>query len=193
MGEVRVDELKVGLRSRMKQLRNALSAEERAATDKAICEKLCATEEFRRADVVLSYLSFGAEVDTRGIIERAWDSGKVVALPRCTGPRQMRWFRVSNFNGLEKSSFGVEEPPLNELVEQHINEAARVLAVIPGLAFDAHGYRLGYGGGFYDAFLSEFSGRSVGLCRAVQQVESLDTLGVIGEFDLPVDIVVTER
>lgn len=177
---------------RMKAVRRAIPADERAAIDAAICERICALPQFQEADVVLTYLSFGAEIDTRGIIERAWSLGKAVALPRCVGPRRMRWFRVASLDNLETSSFGVDEPRIDEAAEQHLTAEKDMVALVPGLAFDERGYRLGYGGGFYDTLLSDFAGASVGLCRQAQFVKSLEELGVIGEFDLPVDIVITE-
>lgn len=180
------------LRARMKAVRRAIPAGERAAIDAAIRDRVCATPSFQEADVVLTYLSFGAEIDTRGIIERAWQLGKAVALPRCVGPRRMRWFRVESFDNLETSSFGVDEPRIDEAAEQQLATGENMVALVPGLAFDARGYRLGYGGGFYDTLLADFVGTSVGLCRKAQFVESLEALGVIGEFDLPVKRVITE-
>ena len=183
---------KAELRARLKALRNGLPAAERAKADAAICENVCSMPQFKEADVVLAYLSFGAEVETRGIIGRAWQEGKAVALPRCTGPHQMRWFTVGDLDGLQKSPLGVEEPPENDANELLTDASARMVALVPGLAFDAEGYRLGYGGGYYDAFLASFPGYSIGLCRNVQQVESLKELGAVGVHDIPVDMVVSE-
>ena len=177
----------------MKALRGGIPASERAAIDAAICERVCAMRPFQQAGAVFTYLSFGAEVDTRAIIERAWAQGKAVALPRCVGPRRMRWFRIEDFGNLQTSPFGVEEPPLDEsreLVAAGGLGVAHAVALVPGLAFDGQGYRLGYGGGFYDTFLADFPGTSIGLCREAQRVDSLSDLGAVGPFDLPVDLVV---
>ena len=141
---------------------------------------------------MLPYLSMGAEIDTRGIIERAWQAGKTVALPRCTGPRQMRWFRVESLDNLQKSAFGVEEPPIDDATEQLLTTGERMVAIVPGFTFDDAGYRLGYGGGFYDTFLADFDGPSIGLCRSAMRADDLSALGVIGEYDLPVTKVVSE-
>ena len=183
---------KEALRARMKSLRGAISADERKAVDRAICANVLAMPQFETADVVLTYLSFGAEVDTRGIIEESWRAGKEVAIPRCVGPRRMRWFRITGFDDLEKSPFGVEEPRIDDAAELLVSKGGSMVALVPALAFDRRGYRLGYGGGFYDTFLAEFSGKSIGLCRSAQFAESLDDLGVIGEYDAPVDFVATD-
>ncbi|MBQ9043398.1 MAG: 5-formyltetrahydrofolate cyclo-ligase [Eggerthellaceae bacterium] len=183
---------KDGLRARMRAVRKAIPADERASIDAKIAECVCTSPEFQSADVVLTYLSMGAEVETRAIIERAWELGKVVALPRCVGPRQMRWFKVTSLDSLELSPFGVEEPYIDEAAEQTLSTGERMVAIVPGMAFDDEGYRLGYGGGFYDTFLADFEGPSIGLCRSAQHIPSLKAEGVIGEYDLPVDLVISE-
>lgn len=184
---------KDALRTSFKRLRTALSSEERARIDAAIAQRVCNAPEFQNAQVIASYLSFGAEVETRGIIERAWREGKTVALPRCVpASRCMRWYLVDSFEGLERRAFGMQEPA--EDPAREIDPAAKkgVLAIVPALAIDEQGFRLGYGGGYYDAFLAGFSGVSVCLCREAQVVENLAALGARERYDIPVDAVVTE-
>lgn len=181
------------VRKRMRSFRNALGADLRARTDSAICDRLVATEEFQQADTVFSYLSFGSEVDTRELIGLAWDAGKTVALPRVEdGHYTMGWYIVESFDGLKRSSMGVEEPDPEP--ERLIDPAGceRPVAIVPGLAFDMSCYRLGYGGGYYDAFLSTFTGTPIGLCRECQFIGSLKALGIQEEHDKPVRFVVTE-
>lgn len=191
-GDGRIDENKAALRKEMRALRSSLTPEERSCADGAISDRVCTLPEYERADTLFAYLSFGAEVETRAIIERAWQDGKEVALPRCTAPREMRWFKVTDFDGLEKSPIGVEEPRICDELEIMPADRASSLALVPGLTFDEAGYRLGYGGGFYDAFLSEFPGVSVGLCRAVQRSANLIERGVIDSCDKAVDVVVSD-
>lgn len=192
MGEL--DGAKRGLRRQMKALRDGLGAEERERVDGAICANLLSLAAYQRADVVLPYLSFGSEVDTRRLIGHALDAGKIVALPRVVeGERAMRWYRVFGLDGLERSALGVEEPPVDPVREVDPLASSRALAIVPALTFDAQGYRLGYGGGFYDAFLAVFPGVSAGLCRDVQFVDDLHGLGVVEAHDLSVDVVVTEQ
>ncbi len=180
------------LRVRMRTVRKALSDAERLQIDSAICKRVCDTLQFQEAEQVLTYVSMGFEVDTRHLIQYAWDAGKAVFAPRCVGLRTMRWFQIESFTGLQKSSFGVEEPLEDSSVEYIPSSDENALALVPGLAFDLQGYRLGYGGGFYDTFLAQFSGLSFGLCRSIQLVDNLRTQGVIGEYDKPVDYVITE-
>jgi 5-formyltetrahydrofolate cyclo-ligase len=191
--ETMSDEKKRALRTKYRVIRKEMGAEERARVDRLIARRLEVLPEWEKADLVLAYLSFGSEVDTHGLIEAAWSTGKRVAIPYCLpGTRDMVWYRVMSYDGLAKSSFGVLEPNPETFEQVNPESGLAPLAIVPGLAFDSLGYRLGYGGGFYDTFLSGFSGKSVGLCREGQMVESLSDLGVIDAHDLPADVVVSE-
>ena len=190
MGDKTLNSRKAEARKRLKALRAGIPVDERTQIDAAIAARVLRTREYENASTVLPYLSFGAEIDTRPIIENAWASGKLVALPRCVdGTRYMTWHRVDGFSALITSRLGVEEPVYDASTLVHPDDFENALAIVPGLTFDECGYRLGYGGGFYDVFLSGFKGTAMGLCRSSQLSERLD---VIDKFDLPVDIVVTE-
>ena len=184
------------LRAQLKRARVQRSPEERTATDAAIAARVVALPAFRAAPLVATYLSFGAEVETRGVIEAARAAGKVVALPRCVpDTRRMRWYAVctpDELAHLGRSSFGVLEPAEDPAREVDLTCCPDAVALVPGLAFDLHGHRLGYGGGFYDTFLAAFPGASIGLCREAQLVASLAAQGAVGEHDVPVDVVATE-
>ena len=106
-----IDIRKTERRRELKKARAALPDETRNQMDAAIAQRVMALPEYESADLVLPYLSFGAEIDTRAIIRDAWSRGKTVALPRCVeGTRLMRWYRVDSFDGLVTSRFGVDEP-----------------------------------------------------------------------------------
>ena len=185
---------KKSLRAQLKAQRAALTLDERAAIDAQIAEQVCALPEWEHAEVVCAYASFADEVDTWKLIERAWDAGKMVVLPRVVeGTRQMQWFAVSSRGELVRSAWGIEEPANDaekEIDVRSLSHARPALAFVPGLAFDAHGYRLGYGGGFYDCFLGEFGGCAIGLVRSAF---FFDELSCLEAHDLPVDCVVSER
>ena len=187
---------KSNLRARLKASRAAIPADERAAIDAAICERLVETSEYEKCEIILTYLSTEREVDTRDLVMRAIADGKRVALPRCVpGTREMSWHLVKGLDGLVTSSFGIEEPPDEDdtLVRPDTLKHARALAIVPALAFDEAGLRIGYGGGFYDTFLPSFPGTTVGLCRESHLLESLAAKGVVEERDRAVSLVVTER
>lgn len=188
-----IDACKRELRRELKLRRNSLSAEERACAAEAIALRLFGLPEYQAADVVLSYLSFGSEVETRRIIERAWGDGKLVALPRCNAQsHSMTWYKVDSLDGLEESALGILEPSPARAQAIDLRDFVEPLAIVPGLAFDKQGYRLGYGGGYYDRFLANFNGVSVGLCYEALLHPSLRALGVVDTYDVPVDTVLTE-
>ncbi|MBQ9620485.1 MAG: 5-formyltetrahydrofolate cyclo-ligase, partial [Atopobiaceae bacterium] len=144
MGIEAVDIRKKELRKRFRTIRKELGEERRSELDARIEENLASLPEFAEMDVLLAYLDFGPEVRTRGIIQRAWEAGKTVALPWCVpGTHEMRWFKVTSFDDLVRRSLGVEEPrPIDEN-EQLLGTGQRMMALVPGLTFDATGYRLG--------------------------------------------------
>ena len=182
---------KNALRTQLMQLRAGIPAEQRAAIDAGIAARLLALPVYREADAVFTYLDMGAEIRTRGIIADAWAAGKTVALPRCIpGTRLMTWHRITSLEGLVKSRFGVEEPADDSATLVQPADFAAPIALVPGLTFDERGFRIGYGGGFYDVFLADFPGATVGLCRE-QQMSS--RVAFLDAHDLPVQAVITER
>ena len=186
-------------RNRVKERRTALDPELRRIMDANIREAVLKSEEWKRARIVLTYLSVGDEVGTRMLIKAGLEAHKMVAIPRVVGPQQMEWFALQSMDELttrgvlEKSTFGIEEPRENEA--RRVPQVALtsnallglVLALVPGLVFDARGYRLGYGGGYYDAFLKDFTGTSFGLCR---RAFYLTELPFLDEHDVPVNRVI---
>ena len=147
--------------------------------------------EWERADVVYAYLSVADEVDTRSVIADALRAGKRVALPRCTQvPHVLSWHYVSSLDSLVPGRFGIHEPDPELCEDASFEGTSRSIALVPGLAFDVQGYRLGYGGGYYDDFLARFAGTSIGLCRRASRLDSLASLGCVERHDVPVDIVI---
>lgn len=188
---------KRGLRRRLRAERAALEERRRAETDEMIGARVRGLAVWARADVVFTYLSIGAEVDTRALIREAWAAGKCVCLPRVvSGSRALAWHRVDALDGLAPGSFGIEEPVPGvhpAYAVSAITDCSRALALVPGLAFDRAGFRLGYGGGYYDRFLSGFPGASIGLCRRRFLVDDLAALGARDAWDRPVGTVLTEE
>lgn len=181
------------LRTQLLALRRGLGPSVRAKVDARIAAAVAATEEWREAPAILTYLSVRDEVDTRVLVRLAWEAGKVVVAPRVTGSRSLAWYRVEVGDELEVSAMGIEEPEARG--ERRVDPARlgeRSIALVPGLAFDEMGYRLGYGGGFYDAFLERFKGVSIGLCRDAALMPSLSDMGALETYDRAVGIVVTE-
>ena len=152
---------------------------------KEICRLVQTLPAFRDAETVLCYLSAGSEVETRGIIEACFNAGKRVAVPRCYENSRMEFLPVTAVSqASELSRFGIAEPPHGE----PIDPADADLCLVPALAFDKEGYRLGYGMGYYDRYLKRFSGVTVGLCYNDCLRDALPTT----QNDCPVHLIVTE-
>ncbi|MDO4796635.1 MAG: 5-formyltetrahydrofolate cyclo-ligase [Coriobacteriales bacterium] len=193
IGDTGLPQAKAALRKHCRERRDNMGRTQRAAIDARITACVSGLAQFAQADLVLSYASIGSEVSTYDLIATAWESGKVVALPRChMTDHTMAWHRVDSLKHLLRSSFGVPEPPDNPTTLVNPRDALSPLALVPGLAFDRLGMRIGYGGGFYDRFLQGFDGCSVGLCREELVMDDLRALGVVEPHDVPVSLVVTE-
>ncbi|MCI4453421.1 MAG: 5-formyltetrahydrofolate cyclo-ligase [Thermodesulfobacterium sp.] len=132
------------------------------------------------------YMAKGKEVSLSKAIGKFFVEGKKVYLPKTwLKERRLTFHRVYSFSDLVPGPFGLLEPnPKNEVADLGSLE----VIFIPGLAFDVKGYRLGYGGGFYDRVLREMSALKVGVCYYFQLVESLP----IEPHDVPVDLILTE-
>ena len=168
--------------------REVLSEQERAVLDDCITQKLLATSEYAEATTVLTYVSVSSEVSTRMFIECALRDGKTVAVPRCLPGHRLEFVAITSLDQLVPAPFNLLEPAkdLSALTEVQMSNA---ICIVPALLVDTKGYRLGYGAGFYDRFLSTYSGKKI--CLAYQQNLS-KTMLPHTEFDVPVDMVITE-
>ncbi|MBR2730937.1 MAG: 5-formyltetrahydrofolate cyclo-ligase, partial [Clostridia bacterium] len=142
-------------------VRDAMTAEERAAVQSAICARLTASDVYRGADVILSYVAIRSEVETRGIILHALAHNKTVAVPLCVGD-QMQFYCIPSLDVLRPGRFGVPEP--DPAACGLCIPTPQALCLVPGLAFDRAGRRLGYGAGFYDRYLASHPVIRLGLC-----------------------------
>jgi 5-formyltetrahydrofolate cyclo-ligase len=164
------DASKQALRNGYLSLSSSMSPAQRRRVDAEVRDHLKACSAWRETSLVLSYVPFRDEVATRGIIEDAWDAGKTVALPRCVGgPRSLAFYTVRSLEALRLGSRGVLEPVAGDGVAPvNGDELVGSVCLVPGLVFDSKGYRVGYGAGFYDNFLSFYPGTKIGLARTMQ-------------------------
>lgn len=179
--------LKQKLRAESKLYRNELSSNEKAELDSKISDRLFNTWQYKGYEVLLTYVSTEIEVDTREIISRALADGKRVAVPRCIeNTRLMDFYFIKDFDDLESGYMGVLEP-IPEKCEK-MTDFSKGLCIVPALMFDLYGYRLGYGKGYYDRFLSNFCGETLGLCYNRCVREKLPH----GKFDKCVERIITQ-
>ncbi len=152
-----------------------------------ITEQILAGDHYRYADTIYAYYPIGSEVDVSGIITQAFIDNKKVALPKCLDKNgSMEFYYIDNLDGLNVGVYGIPEPSEERVARDYSGNS---LCLVPGLSFDVHGYRLGYGGGYYDRFLSRFTGISVGLCYEACLVEELP----VEPTDKKVDIIITDK
>ncbi len=171
-----------------KALRREIMAKKRSMTPEEIqmksallAQKLYQTQAYREAKTIYGYMPYNQEVRTVPILEQAMKDGKQVAVPKVYGD-EMRFLYVQDLTAMEKSDFGIPEP----VTDGPVADDTTALVIMPGLAFDPRGHRVGYGGGFYDKFLEEETEHpTVALCYDFQMFSSLDT----EEHDIPVDLV----
>lgn len=180
------------LRQIVSRMRDSLTPEERAAYSAVIQDRIMGMECYRQAQTVAYFVSFRSEVDTIPLIRHGLAAGKRVLLPVVDrAAHRLLFSELRDFAGeLSLSTYGILEPK----PEYHRPVAAAEIEFVltPGLVFDIWGYRIGYGGGFYDRFLS-------GLERKPRTVAVAYSLQVLDEplphegFDIPVDRIVTEH
>ncbi len=181
------------IRATMKDFLAKLAAGERHTRSLAACNHLIATREFKHAQTIMLFMSMATEVETSTLAVKAWEAGKNIAVPR------IDWDH-SKMDPVEIKSLDVgmqTTGPNGVSIQQPINGTVVPLAlidmiVVPGLAFDRHGYRVGRGRGFYDRFLSQndFQGVRCALCFHEQlQSEPLPC----EPHDLPMDLIVTDQ
>ena len=168
--------------------REALSEQERSVLDNRITQKLLATSEYAEATTVLTYVSVSSEVSTRMFIECALRDGKTVAVPRCLPGHCLEFVAIASLEQLVAAPFNLLEPA-KELPAVTEDQKNNSICIVPALLVDTKGYRLGYGAGFYDRFLSTYPGKKI--CLAYQQNLSRTMLPHTA-FDVAVDLVITE-
>ncbi len=167
--------------------RAALSREYRLRASRAIAEKIMASDLWQKARTVLAYFPVGEELFLVPLWERALAEGKRVAFPRCENG-EMRFVAVTSLVELTEDAYRIPAPPEEgETVETF--EAT--LAVVPALSADREGFRLGYGGGYYDRFLQKHP-EVVTLCAIYDELFSPVPL-IREPFDVPVQAVLTEK
>ena len=165
--------------------RKAFSPELRSAANRKITESFLSLPEWQNARSVGCYLALPDEVQTSALIETGLQNGKIMAAPVTTHKSEpMHFYQLTSCQNLEPGPLGIPQPPRDCLLPPDKID----LLVIPGVGFDLLGYRLGYGGGFYDHYLANFAGITLGLAFDLQVTERLPVVS----YDLPVQILVTE-
>lgn len=183
----RVKQKKSELRELFSSLRKNIPAETKETLDRKLVNKILSLACFRYARTVLLFYPIGSEPDLLEVARVALAENKKVAFPRCNKEdRTMTFHYVSSLEELARGSYSIPEP--TEDSEEYQN-APDALCIVPALSFDKKGFRLGYGGGYYDRFLKQFRGTSLGALYSELLQENLPC----GYYDVPVNVLITEK
>lgn len=178
------------LRKSYLEARGAMDRDVKAERDAAICKGAQNLVSFRFAQFVLLYAATDSEIDVSALAEAAFAAGKRVAFPRSDKETHtMCYHFVDSLDELSRDTYGILEPPRDAPVYDPERESGSAVCFVPGLLYDKAGYRLGYGKGFYDRYLSSFSGGKIGVIYSDYILPSVPR----GRYDVAVDILLTEK
>ncbi|OIJ16095.1 5-formyltetrahydrofolate cyclo-ligase [Anaerobacillus arseniciselenatis] len=173
------------LRDEMKRKLMQMNNEDYQIYSQQLQMKLLESKEWEEANTIGITISTNREVNTKPIIEAGWKQNKRIVVPKCyPSEKKLKFYEITSFDEVEDSFFSLKEPmvTITPLVEK--NEID--LLVVPGLIFDQRGYRIGFGGGYYDRYLKEYVNNTVSLAFNFQLLDEIPK----EEFDVPINRVI---
>jgi 5-formyltetrahydrofolate cyclo-ligase len=180
---------KDSIRKQIIEHRDSIDINTKGQWDESIFNSLVKSDWYKKANTIFAFVSFKSETDTHKIIKYAIQDGKTICVPRIkTKQKGIEIFKIDSFDQLEKGYFGILEP-LESCIAVDSKDIDLIL--MPGVAFDRQGGRLGYGAGFYDRFLSNMS-NSVNKIAVAYHFQVLDNIPM-DEHDVRIDGIVTEE
>ena len=187
MHRIDLKEYKNKLRTETKEWRRNLPKEEKAYLDSGVLRNVLKMREYKSAEKIFIYVSTAIEVDTLAIIDAALKDGKKVAVPRCIPEtRGMTFHYIDSIESLRPGTFSVLEPSVDMPLAEDFSKS---LMLVPAMIIDKYGYRLGYGKGYYDRYISNYTGVTAGLCY----IANLRNKIFHGRFDRKLDYIITEK
>src|SRR5690625_2726663 len=179
---------KAALRQRTIENLKKITEKERHDIEASLHENLINSSLWKEADVIGITISNGFEWDTIDIIKTAWKQRKQIYVPKCFPEnREMTFYKIENFNQTEVVYYNLLEPKPHET--ESIDKNLIDLIVVPGVVFDNLGYRIGFGGGYYDRFLSDFKNKTVSLLHSTQLIDRVPK----DSHDIAVSHLITEE
>lgn len=177
------------IRKEILQKRDLIGEEEKRLMDKEIFNKLISSDQYKNANTIFAFVSFKSEVDTYKFIEHAISEGKTVGVPKIIKKEKyMEVYKITSLSDLESGYFGVMEPieGCEKISKDNID-----FILMPGAVFDEKGGRIGYGGGFYDKFLSDIK-ESIPKIAIAYELQIVDSVPM-EEYDIKIDGIITEK
>jgi 5-formyltetrahydrofolate cyclo-ligase len=181
---------KIFLREQILEIRKNLNDQNVESYSNIIINTLLKSELYKKASNIMSYVSFNNEVNTHRFIVKAIEDGKKISVPYIDNKNKiMLPCLIDDIDELVPGYFGILSPDPNKL--KIIDAKSIDLVIVPGACFDINGYRIGYGGGYYDKFLPLLrkDASSIGLAFSFQVIDKVP----YEKYDIPVDFIVTEK
>ncbi|SKA73609.1 5-formyltetrahydrofolate cyclo-ligase [Clostridium sp. USBA 49] len=184
-----INEIKKSIREEMIKHRDSLSIDIKEKWDENIFNNFINSKFYKYSNTIFSFVSFKSEVDTHKIIKYALNDGKTIYVPKVKSKqKEMEIFKIEGFNDLKKGYFGILEPVegCKTACRDNID-----LILMPGLAFDKYGGRIGYGAGFYDRFLSSIK-KDINKIALAYKFQVIDKVPE-DKNDIRIDGIITEE
>lgn len=176
------------LRNDMKMRLSSLNQDSYLPYSTKIENRLLIEESVKNSSVIGLTISSFPEVNTEGVIKRLWELGKTVVVPKCTPiDRSMTFYKIDSYDQLETVYLQLMEP--NPRLTVAVTPADIDLLIVPGIVYSKTGYRIGYGGGYYDRFMTNYAGQTLSIAFDFQVVDKVIT----EVFDIPVDKIITNK
>lgn len=184
------------VRKKALQTRNALHEQWRSEQSREIIKRVLASPLYQKAKVVLSYYAIRSEVDTAELNRRVIEDGKQLYLPKTNAvDKTMCFYQVHEYDSLKKGNYGIPEPRGDQKIEGQFEDGSfsgeDVLMIMPGVAFDEKGNRMGYGGGFYDRYLHKYGKMLTSVMIVFEEQKSL--IIPVEHCDVKPDHIVTQN
>jgi 5-formyltetrahydrofolate cyclo-ligase len=177
---------KFQLRNEMKQQLLKMKESEYILFCSEIKEKLIHSKEWEEATTIGITIATGREIETMPIIEAGWKQGKRIVVPKCfPKKKQLKFYQINSFQEVEDSFYSLKEPIIT--VTPFVEKGQIDLLIVPGLIFDRHGFRIGFGGGYYDRYLADYNNETVALAFHFQLIDELPK----AVYDIPVRKIVS--
>lgn len=179
------------LRDAIRKTRDAMPLAERLSASQTITDQIIECEDFKQAQVVALFYPFGSEVDTRPLIQRTRQEKKTVLLPVCQSDHRLQFCIYHSYTPLRPQTHGILEIPPEH--RESVPPENIDFILIPGLLFDTHGHRIGYGGGYYDRFLPLLRPDTKKIAVAFDLQVLKDMTLPQESHDQPVPLLITEK
>lgn len=187
-----IDEMTKGeIRNHIKNIRKEIPINLRKEYNQNIHERLFLSNEFKDCNMLFIYISFGSEIDTITIINKALQMNKTVFVPKVE-KNDMNFYELHSLDGLIRSKFGILEPDssIDQIYTSNSLADGNKLMILPGLAFDRLGNRIGYGAGYYDRYLDRHSHKEWTKLALSYNFQIMDPL-TVSKHDIPADFIIT--